>query len=173
MENTTAVLTDAAELQPGETVLDIGCEPGPSSFATAELVGTAGKVHGVDISETFIEQAQTTATTAGVRNITFEHAYAQVVEFDQGRFDLAISRFGMMFFDDTTAAFANIGRALKLGGRLVMLCWSAPQHNPWFGMTRQLAMDVLGPVNRPAPHTPGPLAFQDIWRVTGLLEAAG
>jgi SAM-dependent methyltransferase len=173
LAGTTGILLDSAAPESGEKVLDIGCGSGPSSFAAARLVGPSGQVHGVDISANFVQQAQAEAKAADAANVTFEHADAQSAEFQPEKFDLVISRFGSMFFNDPVAAFTNIAKALKRGGRLALLCWSGPQHNPWFSMTRQVAIDHLGPVAAAAPDAPGPMAFQDIGRVRKLLAAAG
>src|SRR5206468_4114700 len=75
--------------------------------------------------------------TEGLGNVTFEHANAQVHRFPQQRFDLAISRFGTMFFDDPVAAFANMTRALRPAGRLVMMVWQPHDRNEWDIAIRQ------------------------------------
>ena len=85
----------------------------------------AGSALGVDISVPAIERARELAEAQGVRNVTFEQADAQVHRFPRERFDLAISRFGTMFFAEPVAAFTNIGRALRPAGRLVMMVWQA------------------------------------------------
>ncbi len=91
----------------------------------------AGSALGIDISASAIEQARELAETQGVRNVTFERADAQVHRFPQERFDLAMSSFGTMFFPDPVTAFANVGRALRPAGRLVMMVWQAPERNEW------------------------------------------
>ena len=91
----------------------------------------AGSALGVDISVPAIERARELAEAQGVRNVTFEQADAQVHRFPRERFDLAISRFGTMFFAEPVAAFTNIGRALRPAGRLVMMVWQAHDRNEW------------------------------------------
>jgi ubiquinone/menaquinone biosynthesis C-methylase UbiE len=91
----------------------------------------AGSALGVDISAPAIERARELAEAQGVRNVTFERADAQVHPFPRERFDLAISRFGTMFFADPVTAFTNIGRALRPAGRLVMMVWQAHDRNEW------------------------------------------
>ena len=91
----------------------------------------AGSALGVDISVPAIERARELAGAQGVRNVTFEQADAQVHRFPRERFDLAISRFGTMFFAEPVAAFTNIGRALRPAGRLVMMVWQAHDRNEW------------------------------------------
>ena len=91
----------------------------------------------------------------------------------EGGLDLATSRFGVMFFADPQAAFRNIAGGLRPGGRLVFVAWGGPEHNPWFALPRRAAVARLGP-EPPAPaDAPGPMAFRDAARVTGLLAAAG
>ena len=85
----------------------------------------------MDVSAPAIERARELARAEGTRNITFEWASAEVYRFPQERFDLAISRFGTMFFDDPVAAFANISRPLGQAGRLVMMVWQAHECNEW------------------------------------------
>ena len=91
----------------------------------------AGSALGVDISVPAIERARELAEAQGVRNVTFEQADAQVHRFPRERFDLAVSRFGTMFFAEPVAAFTNIGRALRPAGRLVMMVWQAHDRNEW------------------------------------------
>ena len=116
------VLRRAYGLQPHEHVVDIGCGLGQTTREAARMA-QAGSAFGVDISAPAIERARELARAQGIRNVTFERADAQVHRFPQGRFDLAISRFGTMFFADPVAAFANVGRALRPDGRLVMMVW--------------------------------------------------
>ncbi|MER6982905.1 class I SAM-dependent methyltransferase, partial [Streptomyces carpinensis] len=127
---------------------------------------------GIDVSAPAIERAREPARTEGLRNVTFEHADAQVHRFPQERFDLAISRFGTMFFDDPVAAFANIGRALRPAGRLVMMVWQAHERNEWDVAIRQSLQAVVGPVAA-ACDGPDPFSLADPPTVKGILHAAG
>jgi SAM-dependent methyltransferase len=132
----------------------------------------AGSALGIDISASAIERARELAQAQGVRNVTFEHADAQVHRFPQERFDLAFSRFGTMFFDDPVAVFANVGRALRPAGRLVMLVWQAHERNEWEVAIRQ----SLAGTERSAvcgSAGPDPFSLADPAAVTGILEAAG
>src|SRR5262249_26983602 len=103
-------------------VLDIGCGAGQTTRQAARSA-RHGSALGIDVSALAVERARELARAEGLRNVTFERADAQVWRFPQGRFDLAISRFGTMFFDDPVAAFANVRRALRPAGRLVMMVW--------------------------------------------------
>ena len=130
------VLRRACGVQPHDHVLDIGCGTGQTTRQAARTA-QAGSALGVDISGPAIERARELAKAEGVDNITFEHANAQDHRFPPERFDLAISRFGTMFFDDPIAAFANIRRALRPAGRLVMMVWQAGERNEWDVAIRQ------------------------------------
>ncbi len=132
----------------------------------------AGSALGVDISVPAIERARELAEAQGVRNVTFEQADAQVHRFPRERFDLAISRFGTMFFAEPVAAFTNIGRALRPAGRLVMMVWQAHDRNEWDMAIRR---SLTGPDGSAAVASAGPDPFSlaDPPAVTRILEAAG
>ena len=132
----------------------------------------AGSALGVDISMPAIERARELAEAQGVRNVTFEQADAQVHRFPRERFDLAISRFGTMFFADPVAAFTNIGRALSPAGRLVMMVWQAHDRNEWDAAIRR---SLTGPEGSAAIASAGPDPFSlaDPPAVTRILETAG
>ncbi|MFO1144111.1 MAG: methyltransferase domain-containing protein [Amaricoccus sp.] len=175
LEAGTAAISErllaACAVRPGEAVLDVGCGAGGSTRALAAAVGPGGRVLGVDISAPLLARAR--ERSAGVGNVDFEQGDAQDHAFPAAAFDLAASRFGVMFFANPVAAFRNIAGALRPGGRLVFVAWAGPEHNPWFSVPRQVAVARLGPVDAPQPDAPGPMAFRDAERVTGLLAAAG
>jgi len=168
-ERAMAALAPAA----GERVLDIGCGAGATSLALAAAVGPNGSVLGVDISAPLLEAAR--AHAADAPNVRFVEADAQTSPFEAGAFDAAFSRFGVMFFADPTAAFANLRRALRAGGRLVFACWRTPGENPFMTGPAMAASALLpapaGPP--PDPTAPGPFAFADPERVRGILQGAG
>jgi SAM-dependent methyltransferase len=166
-------LLAACAPEPGGTVLDVGCGAGTSTFALAEAVAPSGSAHGLDLSGPLIGRAEERRRELGLGNVTFEIGDAQVHAFERGRFDLAASRFGIMFFADPVAAFRNIATGLRPGGRMVVVAWAGPEANPWFVMPHQAAVERLGPAPQMPPEAPGPMAFRDIPRVLGLLEAAG
>ncbi|MEO8702839.1 MAG: methyltransferase domain-containing protein [Kofleriaceae bacterium] len=117
----------AARIQPGEHVLDIGCGTGHST-RTAARAAAPGCVLGVDISAPLLEHAR---ATTPLDNVTYEQGDAQIYPFLDGHFDVVISRFGAMFFTDAAAAFTNIARALRPGGRLALLVWQRRELNEW------------------------------------------
>jgi SAM-dependent methyltransferase len=165
------VLRRAAGVQLHDHVLDIGCGTGQTTREAARTA-RAGSALGVDVSGPAIERARELAQADGLRNVTFEPADAQVHRFPPERFDLAISRFGTMFFDDPGAAFANIGRALRPAGRLVMMVWQARERNEWDVAIRH----SLGAAEGPAAGSsggPGPFSLADPPAVAEVLRAAG
>ena len=155
----------------GERVLDIGCGTGQ---ATRDAAGAArpGPVLGVDLSARMIELARRLAAGQGTGNVGFEQADAQIYPFPAGSFDVAISRTGTRFFGDPVAAFTNIGRALRPGGRLVMLTWQGPGPNEW---VRELSGALAAGRDLPAPppDAPGPFSLADPGRTRTLLASAG
>jgi SAM-dependent methyltransferase len=162
---------DAGLISPSDRVLDVGCGTGQSSRDAARLA-TSGSVHGVDLSTQMLEDAQRRAAAEGLTNVTFEFADAQVHPFDADAYDVAISRFGAMFFADATAAFANIGRALKPGGRLGLLAWQGLAKNAWL-MAYRGALAAGRDLPAPPNGAPGPFALADPDGVRTLLTSAG
>ena len=164
---------DALVLQPGERVLDIGCGPGTSVIALAGRVGPDGEVVGVDISPAMVEAAARRAAAGGVTNARFVAADAQSEALGSD-FDAAYSRFGVMFFSDPVAAFANIGRSLRPDGRLACAVWAPLAENPWMFVPTMTAAAVLNAeLTIPGPDEPGPFSLAEPDRVTAILTDAG
>ena len=163
-------LRAAAGVAPGDHVLDIGCGTGQSTRDAARAA-TAGRALGVDVSAPMLEQARRLTIAEQLHNVTYEHGDAQVHPFAPGHHDLAISRFGTMFFSDPVAAFSNIARALRVGGRLVLLVWQSRESNEW-------ARAIGTALNRPAqPMAPvmkaDAFSLGDRTATARLLESAG
>lgn len=161
-------LLDRATVRPGERVLDVGCGCGESSLALADL---GAEVLGIDVSAPMLARARERA--AGRTDISCREADAAVEVFDP-IYDLVYSRFGLMFFDEPTPAFANLRGALVPGGRLAFCCWQGISENPWVGVPVEAARPYLPePEEEPDPRAPGPFAFADPDYVRGILEGAG
>jgi SAM-dependent methyltransferase len=161
----------AAAVAPRDRVLDIGCGTGQSTREAARAAA-AGSALGVDLSAQMLEHARRISREEGLRNVSFRQADAQVHQFPAGAFDVAISRFGSMFFADPVAAFGNIGRALRPGGRLVLMVWQARDRNEWSAAIRET---IAGDADLPPPPATGPHPFslgnQEV--AGGILTAAG
>ncbi|HQT60196.1 MULTISPECIES: class I SAM-dependent methyltransferase [unclassified Acidiphilium] len=163
-------LLELAAPRPGERVLEIGCGTGTTTARLAGLVGEGGHVTAVDVSRPMLEAAQ--ARLGDLAQVTLLEADAAVATF-AAPFDLMTSRFGIMFFEDSAAAFANLRRALVPGGRLVCAAWGAIEDNPHWSVPLGIAIERLGPPKPRRPHAPGPLAFSDRAHVCAVLAAAG
>lgn len=169
----TAPLLARLAPQPGERILEIGSGGGLASIAAAQAVGPGGSVTGFDLSEPLVGLATRRAAEAGVANARFAHGDAQTGEMPGGPFDAMISQFGVMFFADPVAAFANIRRHLRPGARLIFACWQSGKANNWFPgeVIRKYARVQPAPSATGAPT--GPFAFADPAHVGGVLEGAG
>jgi ubiquinone/menaquinone biosynthesis C-methylase UbiE len=159
---------DAAAPRPGERVLDIGCGTGGTTVELARAVAPDGEVLGVDISEKLVSAAR----RQGIGNARFAVSDAGTYRFEAAAFDLAFSRFGVMFFGDPVAAFKNLHGALRRDGRLVFVCWRTPKENPWGLVPFLAAVPHLPPIERPGPEDPGQYSFGDRARVERILKEA-
>lgn len=164
-------LLRTADPRSGEAVLDIGCGCGATSLAIARHVGPSGVVHGIDISDLMLAVARERARAAGLSNISFTQADVQTHEFEPSSHDLAVSRFGTMFFDDASAAFRNVARSLRPGGRLCIATWQPLVVNDWLNIPGAV-LERYGPLPDMATG-PGMFAQSDPSTVTALLQSAG
>lgn len=103
----------------------------------------------------------------------FQVADAGSVELPEGRFDIPFSRFGVMFFDEPTRAFAHMRRALQPGGRVAFICWRSAAENDWMRLPMDAIKGIVPPAAPPDPDAPGPFSFGDRRRVAHILMAAG
>lgn len=163
------------EAFPGEAgrVLDIGCGAGATSLSMARRLGPTGLCLGVDISAPMVAAAKARAAAEGLASAAFVQADAQTHGFDPEQFDAVISRFGVMFFDDAAAAFANIRRAARRRAKLAFVAWRSPAENPFMTTAGRAAAPILPHLPAPNPDAPGPFAFADGDRVQRILEASG
>jgi SAM-dependent methyltransferase len=168
---TWARFLNAGLITSTDAVLDIGCGTGKSTRDAARLAAK-GSALGVDLSAQMLERAREQSRAEGLANVSFVQADAQVHAFDEQRFDIAISSFGAMFFNDPVAAFGNIGSALNPGGELAVLAWRELARNEWLTALRE-ALAVGRRLPEPPPDAPTPFALADPDRVRGILGAAG
>ncbi len=174
IEPVSDLLFAAAQLAAGERVLDVGCGRGATTRRAAGTVGPAGEVVGLDVAANLIEEAgRLAADHPGVRWMV---ADAQRAELPPGHFDVVLSRFGVMFFDDPTAAFANLAAATAPGGRLCVAVWQTRDRSEILQRPLDVAAEVAArhgfPLELPSPDF-GPCAFGDPAFMTGILAEAG
>ena len=163
-------LFDAAAISAQDRILDIGCGNG---YTTRRAAGQAtdGHATGVDLSGPMLARAVAAAAADGITNITFHQADAQVHSFPEDGVDVVISRYGIMFFADPVAAFSNIGRALRPGGRLAFICAADPDANDWIHVMS--AMRDHLPIPDFVPGAPGMFSLADPDEIRAVLTAAG
>jgi SAM-dependent methyltransferase len=172
LERFGARVIEAASPAPGDRVLDIGCGCGATTLAAARATAPATAL-GVDLSEPMLAIARDRAQRDGLDNVQFQAADAQSHPFDAHAADVAMSRFGVMFFDDPVAAFANIRGALRPDGRLVFACWKDLLENEWLSVPGAAILQHLPLPEAAPPGAPGPFAFADAEHVRRILTAAG
>jgi SAM-dependent methyltransferase len=168
----TELLIRGATLGSGDTVLDVGCGCGATTLAAARAA-LPGHTLGVDLSVAMLQRARADAAAAGLTNIAFEQADAQIHPFEGGAFDVVISRFGIMFFADPVAAFTNLRRATRPGGRLAFVCWQPLVANEWLAVSGAALATVVPLPDLGSPGGPGMFAFADPGRVRDVLADAG
>ncbi|MEM7077025.1 MAG: class I SAM-dependent methyltransferase [Pseudomonadota bacterium] len=164
----SAAVLEFAAPQAGERVIDVGCGCGETSLAMA---ARGAAVWGVDISERMLARAQERA--AGLAEVAFSLSDAATQDYTADH-DLIFSRFGVMFFADPTAAFANLRTGLTPDGRMAFVCWQAPRDNPWVSVGGRIVQPYLAePETPPDPRAPGPFAFADADYLRAILTDAG
>jgi SAM-dependent methyltransferase len=167
-------MLEAADLEAGHRVLDVGCGAGSTTVDAGRRVAPNGAAVGVDISGPALELARERAAAAGLEAVDFIEADAQVHSFEPSAFDAVISRFGTMFFGDPVAAFANLRHAMRPGGRLAIVAWQGPFESEWTTVAVNVAIAHFGrPPDLGAPGGPGPFAFADGDRFMSVVIAGG
>jgi SAM-dependent methyltransferase len=153
-------------------VLDVGCGAGATTLSAARRLGPGGSCLGVDLSSALIDVARERARRERVDNARFVHADAQTHAFEPHAFDAVISRFGVMFFDDPVAAFANIRRAARGDAELAVVTWRGPAENPFMTTAARAAAPFLPSLPTPDPNAPGQFGLSDPDRVRRILDAS-
>lgn len=171
-ESVNEELIKRARPKPGENILDIGCGTGATSRAFSHHLAIGGSITSLDISAPLLKHAEVRAKEAAIK-VRCCLLDAQRDAIPGAPFDIATSRFGVMFFSDPVSAFDNLRKHLKTGGRLVVAAWAPINGNPWFQVPRDAAASRLGPPDIASPNAPGPLGFQDLDYTIGVLQRAG
>ena len=171
MSPVSARLIEAARIKSGENILDIGCGCGPTTIAIGKLVAPNGHVTGVDISGVLLQSARERSAKLGLP-IDFAEADASTHKFTR-TYDKIVSRFGVMFFADPAAAFANLRSALKPKGEMTFACWRSFEENPFMNELTKEASKVVAIPPRPTGYAPGPMGLGDKAFTTAMLETAG
>ena len=166
------VLVENVTTRKAQRVLDVGCGTGSTTLAAARRVGPKGAAVGVDISEPMIALAKQRAEQDS-SPARFICADAQTYAFDDKSFDLIISRFGVMFFDDSVRAFTNLRRATTNGGGLKAIVWRGPADNPFMTTAERAAAPFFPEMPARKADEPGQFAFADRSRVYSILEKSG
>ena len=159
------------DLKSDAKIIDIGCGCGATTLEIAKKI-TQGEILGVDISEPMLDKATETAKEMSLSNISFEVKDVQVDVMPQNYFDVAFSRFGVMFFEDPFEAFKNIHTSLREDGLLSFVCWQNASLNPWQSLSIQVIKEFLD-LPAPAPKSPGPFAFEDKTYLEDILRESG
>ena len=174
-----ALLTRAAP-RGARSALDVGCGGGSNTLQLLQHLDNPRHILGIDVSAPLLEVARARVAghgTAPLRTapprIEFLRADAATHDFGDWRFDVLFSRFGVMFFDDPVAAFAQLRRAAHRNAGLAFCCWQALDNNPWTALPLKAALTVLPAPEPVAPHSPGPFAFADAAYVREVLAQAG
>lgn len=171
LEPFAALILDAAGLSAGEQVLDVGCGCGATTLAAARAVAP-GAVVGIDLSAAMLARARDNAARASLVNASFEQADAQVHRFGTS-YDAVISRFGVIFFADPVAAFANLLAATRPGGRMAFACWQPLADNEWL-LVPLAALAEHAPLPDPdEPGAPGMFSLSSTDRLHQVLSDAG
>ncbi len=157
LSTVAAAVIEKAAPKAGERVLDIGCGTGAVSILAADVVGPGGHVLATDIAAPFASRVKERART--LPQVGALVADAQSASWPDEPFDMAVSRFGVMFFADPAAAFANIALALRPGGRMIFAAWGRAEDNPYWRIPRDMVDQLIAPRPRPLPNTPGPMGL--------------
>ena len=155
------------DLSKATKIIDIGCGCGATTLEIAKQL-EEGEIIGIDISEPMLARAAKNASDQSLSNANFQVLDVQVDDMPSD-FDIAFSRFGVMFFEDPYQAFSNIYKSLKENGQLSFVCWQNPPLNPWQSLSLQVIKEYLD-LPSPPPKSPGPFAFEDKNYISDILN---
>jgi ubiquinone/menaquinone biosynthesis C-methylase UbiE len=157
----------------GDRVLDVGCGFGDTAIKLANLVGSTGRVVGIDCCDAFLDFARTDAAEKNLTNVSFQRGDAEIA-LPINEYDFVFARFGTMFFTNPVAAMRNMRRALRPGGRMVHIVWRTREDNPWLSMAKDVVQRFLPPPGEGAQTCgPGPFSMSNEQMVRGMMRSAG
>jgi len=159
-------LAEAARLAPGEAVLDVGCGTGVAARAAAQVVGSSGRVTGIDPNPGMLVVARRIAPA-----IEWREGAAETLPFPDASFDAVVSQFALVFFPDRAKAIAEMWRVLAPGGRLAVAVWASLDDTPAYAAEVHVLQRVAGP--RAADALRAPFALGDASALAALFESAG
>jgi SAM-dependent methyltransferase len=166
------LLVEAVSAGSVSRVLDVGCGTGSTTLAVARLLGAKGRCTGIDVSDPMLAAARARAERESMP-ASFIRANAQTHAFEPASFGMVISRFGVMFFDDSVRAFANLRRAARDDADLRFIAWRSAAENPFMTTAERAAAPLLPNLPARRPDAPGQFAFADRRRVHRILEESG
>ena len=167
----TDALVDYAQPAPGMRVLDLASGTGEPAISLAVRVGAQGRVTAVDLSADLLEIASRRARARGLDNFATQQADAHSLPFPDKHFDLATSRFGVMFFRDPVLAFRELRRTLRPGARACFLTWGPFDQPYWQSTMGVVHRHVGGPLLEAGG--PDPFRYADVASLPDLLRQAG
>lgn len=160
-------------IENGMSVLDVGCGWGDMSLQLAELVGSDGRVVGIDCVDAFLAEARKDAASKGLSNVEFLRGDAEI-SLPENDFDYVVARFGTMFFTNPVAALRRMRLALKPGGRMTHIVWRRREDNPAWQAAKEIALKHLPPPGDEAETCgPGPFSMGNEDTVKGMMTSAG
>jgi ubiquinone/menaquinone biosynthesis C-methylase UbiE len=168
---TQALITDA-EILRGHDVVDVATGPGEPALSIAELIGSEGKVVGTDPVPKMVEAARREKNRRGLRNASFEVAYADSLPFPSNTFDAVVSRFGAMFFPSPIDSVRECLRVLKPAGKIAMAVWHYADRNPFHYVVAEVVERYVASTP-PKPDSPDAFRFAEPGKLRAILSQAG
>jgi ubiquinone/menaquinone biosynthesis C-methylase UbiE len=159
-------------LRPGDTVLELSAGVGDTGFAAAAIVGEHGRLISTDFAAAMVEVARRRGAELKLRNVEHRVMDAERIELEAASVDGVLCRFGFMLMADPAAALSDTRRVLRLGRRLTLAVWGAPERNPWAAIGARMLIE-RGHMPPPEPGRPGPFSMASEERTRALLEGAG
>ncbi|MCB0327241.1 MAG: class I SAM-dependent methyltransferase [Bdellovibrionales bacterium] len=173
-KNHSDIAFEYANIKEGQKILDVGCGYGETCLELAEKVGSSGKVIGIDCTTSFLETAKIELAESRHKNVEYILGDAQDHPFQDESFDMAFSRFGIMFFENRVAALKNIHRSLKVGGQMMLIVWRGLEDNYCWRVGKEISLKYLTqPTKVGSTCGPGPFSMADEETCRDMLKAAG